>query len=205
MTAPHRGTDRLGSALRTPSRLVPDIAARIADRAAAAPTRSRVGMLSVVLAAALLLAGSAPALGVGDRAPDFSVPALDGRGNVSLAAYRGQVVYLDFWASWCAPCLKAVPEIEAIRKELAGKRFQVVAVNLDQQPKKALRFLEKNPVGYPSASDPKGHLPKQFGLETMPTSYLIDGEGVIRYVHRGFQRGDGERLRAEIRKLVGGR
>ena len=73
------------------------------------------------------------------------------------------------------------------------------------ETKKALRFLEKNPIGYPSASDPKGRLPKQFGVDTMPTSYLIDGEGVIRHVHRGFQRGDGVKLRAEIRKLLGGR
>ncbi|MEZ4334614.1 MAG: TlpA disulfide reductase family protein [Myxococcota bacterium] len=159
----------------------------------------------VVLVAIAFAGGAAPALEAGDRAPDFSAPALDGKGNVALAPYRGKVVYLDFWASWCAPCLKAVPEIEAIRKEFAGKSFQVVAVNLDQQPKKALRFLEKNPVGYPSASDPKGRLPQQFGLETMPTSYLIDGDGVIRYVHRGFQRGDGKALRAEIQKLLGGR
>lgn len=154
---------------------------------------------------ALLISSAAAALEAGDRAPDFSAPALDGKGNVSLAQYRGKVVYLDFWASWCAPCLKAIPEIEAMRKELAGEDFQVVAVNLDQQTKKALRFLEKNPIGYPSASDPKGRLPKQFGVDTMPTSYLIDGEGVIRHVHRGFQRGDGAKLRAEIRKLLGGR
>jgi thiol-disulfide isomerase/thioredoxin len=134
-----------------------------------------------------------------------TVGSLDGKGTVSLEKYRGKVVYLDFWASWCAPCLKAIPEIEAMRKELANDGFQVVAVNLDTSPKKALRFLAKNPIGYPSASDPKGRLPKQFGVDTMPTSYLIDGEGVIRYVHRGFQRGDGTKLRAEIRKLLGGR
>jgi thiol-disulfide isomerase/thioredoxin len=132
-----------------------------------------------------------------------AAPALDG---VTVPAqYRGKVAHLDFWASWCAPCLKAIPEIEAMRKELASDGFQVVAVNLDTSPKKALRFLAKNPIGYPSASDPKGRLPKQFGVDTMPTSYLIDGEGVIRYVHRGFQRGDGTKLRAEIKKLLGGR
>lgn len=189
MTASQRGSDRPGATLR--------ILFHPASRIAAVFVSS--------LAVLLLAAGAATALEAGDRAPDFAAPALDGKGTVSLAAYRGKVVYLDFWASWCAPCLKAVPEIEAIRKELAGKNFQVVAVNLDQQPKKALRFLEKHPIGYPSASDPKGRLPKQFGLETMPTSYLIDGEGVIRYVHRGFQRGDGKALRAEIQKLLGGR
>lgn len=155
----------------------------------------------------LLVTGSSPAasLEAGDPAPDFSLPALDGKGNVSLSAYRGKVVYLDFWASWCAPCLKAVPEIEAMRKSLPAAKVQVVAVNLDQQTKKALRFLAKHPVGYPSASDPKGKLPKQYGVDTMPTSYLIDEQGVIRHVHRGFQRGDGEKLRAQLQKMIGGR
>jgi len=170
--------------------------------------RSLAAALLVLLATApaLLATTAAQALEAGDRAPDFAAPSLDGKGTVSLAQYRGKVVYLDFWASWCAPCLKAIPEIEAMRKELAGEKgFQIVAVNLDQDTKKALRFLAKHPIGYPSASDPKGRLPKQFGVDTMPTSYVIDGEGVIRVVHRGFQRGDGAKLRAEIRKLLGGR
>lgn len=181
-----------------------------APRSELARTPSRLHALRLTLplwltALALLAPMTATALEAGDRAPEFALPALDGKGTVSLAQYRGKVVYLDFWASWCAPCLKAIPEIEAMRKELASAGFQVVAVNLDQNTKKALCFLEKNPIGYPSASDPKGRLPKQFGVDTMPTSYLIDGEGVIRLVHRGFQRGDGVKLRAEIRKLLGGR
>ena len=63
-------------------------------------------------------------------------------------------------------------------------------------------FLDKHPIGYPSASDPTGRLPSQFGLETMPTSYLIDAGGVIRYVHPGFKKGDGSKLREEIRSLL---
>ena len=95
-----------------------------------------------------------------------------------------------------------IPEIEEMRSEFPADQFQILAVNLDQKEKKALRFLEKNPIGYPSAADPKGRLPVQFGVETMPTSYLIDGDGVIRYVHRGFSRGDGSKLREEIRRLL---
>ncbi len=149
-----------------------------------------------------LLAAHASALEEGDRAPAFAAPALTGEGTVELGKYRGKVVYLDFWASWCGPCLKAIPEIEEMRSEFPADQFQILAVNLDQKEKKALRFLEKNPIGYPSAADPKGRLPVQFGVETMPTSYLIDGDGVIRYVHRGFSRGDGSKLREEIRRLL---
>lgn len=157
-----------------------------------------IGLLLFVF----LWVAPASALEVGDRAPDFAAPQLTGHGTVELSKYRGKVVYLDFWASWCAPCLKAIPEIEKIRAEMPATEFQVVAVNLDQKKKKALRFLEKHPVGYPSASDPKGRLPGEYGLETMPTSYLIDAKGVIRYIHPGFKKGDGSKLRREIRALL---
>ena len=157
----------------------------------------------VALLVTCLSGATAAALEEGDRAPSFAAPSLTGPGTVELGKYRGKIVYLDFWASWCGPCLKAIPEIEEMRSEFPEDQFQIVAVNLDQKEKKALRFLEKNPIGYPSASDPKGRLPGQFGVETMPTSYLIDRDGVIRYVHRGFSRGDGSKLREEIRALIG--
>lgn len=150
----------------------------------------------------LLTASLALGLEAGDRAPDFAAPMLDGEGTIELSDYRGKIVYLDFWASWCAPCLLAIPEVEALRSEFPSEDFQIIAINLDRQKKKALRFLSKNPVGYPSASDPKGRLPGQYGLDTMPTSYLIDRNGLICYVHRGFRRGDGAKLRQEIRALI---
>ena len=164
-------------------------------------TSSRAYSLLFTISA-LLIGTPASALDVGDRAPDFAAPTLTDEGRVELSDYRGKIVYLDFWASWCAPCLKAIPEIEKIRSEMPADAFQVVAVNLDQKKAKALRFLAKHPVGYPSASDPKGRIPGQFGVETMPTSYLIDAGGVIRYVHPGFKKGDGEKLRHEIQALL---
>ena len=83
-----------------------------------------------------------------------------------------------------------------------ASKFQVVAINIDEEPKKALRFLAKQPVGYPSASDPSGSLPEEFGLETMPTSYLIDQKGVIRMVHKGYRAGDIEKIKAEATALM---
>lgn len=165
----------------------------------AAPSRK----ITILLTSLLVLTSSlAQALEAGDRAPEFAAPSLMGDENVELSRYRGKIVYLDFWASWCAPCLTAIPEIEEMRGEFPASDFQIIAINLDQKTKKAKRFLKKNPIGYPSASDPKGRLPEKFGVETMPTSFLIDRDGVIRYVHRGFKRGDGSRLRSEIRSLL---
>jgi len=166
--------------------------------------RTRCGLAAVVAVAGLVV-GAAPAASVesGEPAPQFNAPALEGGGTVSLSEHRGKVVYLDFWASWCPPCRTAMPVLEGLRREFAGDAFQVVAVNLDRDKDDALEALEKTPVGYPSASDPDGRLPEQFGVGTMPTGYLIDRSGVVRYVHEGFRRGDGDRLREEIRALLG--
>ncbi len=150
----------------------------------------------------VLAAGPAVALEPGDAAPGFTLPALDGQANVSLARHRGKVVWLDFWASWCPPCLRSLPELEKLRKQLPADDFQIVAVNLDEDKKKALKFLERHPVGYPSGSDPEGTLPEKYGLQTMPTSYLIDRSGVVRVVHKGYRRGDIHKIEAEIRKWV---
>ena len=159
---------------------------------------------SAVLAALLLVmfAPAALAVEVGQSAPKFNLSSVDGKGKVNLESYRGKVVYLDFWASWCPPCRKAMPQIEQMRKDYSSDEFAVVAVNLDNDLKKAHKVLAKEPVGYVSGSDPKQNLPKRYEIKTMPTAYLIDRNGVIRYIHEGFRKGDEKEIRAEIDKLL---
>ncbi len=159
-------------------------------------------MISFVALMIALLCGHAFALEPGDRAANFDLPKLDGSGNLSLKSLRGKWVYIDFWASWCGPCLSAVPALETIRGEFPESKFQILAVNLDKKASKARKFLKKKNVGYPSVSDPRGRTPGQFGLETMPTSYLIDPDGIVRYVHKGFRSGDIDRIREEIRRRI---
>ena len=161
--------------------------------------RIRAWLAAGLVAAAL--AAPAVALEKGDKAPDFSAPGVSG-GTVSLASYRGKVIYLDFWASWCGPCAQALPALDKLRQEFGAADFQVVAVNVDREPKLAQAFLKKRPIGYPSAIDPKGALPARFGVATMPTSFLIDRNGVVRHVQRGFRNGDVDPLREKISKLV---
>ncbi len=157
---------------------------------------------SLVATALMLVVGAARAADEGETAPAFSARSLNGDGNISLSSYRGKVVYLDFWASWCAPCQAALPALEELRKEFPADQFQVIAVNVDTDPEKALRLLAKHKIGYPSAADPEGVLPESFGLKTMPTSYLIDRAGVVRLVHPGFRASDVGELRARIKTLV---
>ena len=156
-----------------------------------------------VIGVALSAPGVATAIDEGEPAPAFELPALSGKQQISLAAHRGKVVYLDFWASWCAPCLTSLPQLEKLRREFPADDFQIIAVNIDKDPAKARAFLAKRPVGYPSASDPKGEWPGRFGIPTMPTSYLIDREGVVRHVHAGFRKGDLDVIRGHVRRLVG--
>ncbi len=147
------------------------------------------------------LAVAASALEQGDDAPDFSAPGLSG-GTVSLDEHRGKVVMVDFWASWCGPCAQSLPALDALRKEFSADDFQVIAVNVDAESEKAKAFLGRRPVGYPSALDPDGLIPTRFGLQTMPTSYLIDRKGVVRHIHKGFRPKDVEVLRERIQALV---
>jgi cytochrome c biogenesis protein CcmG/thiol:disulfide interchange protein DsbE len=158
----------------------------------------------VAAASVFFLVGASPSLAIepGQKAPNFMLKRLDGEGNLGLSDYRGKVVYLDFWASWCAPCLKATPALETLRGEFPASKFQVLAVNVDKKTKKALKFYSKHQVGYPSASNPKGDVPDKFGLRTMPTAYLIDQKGIVRYVHKGFRDGDLDKIREEVRKII---
>ena len=122
--------------------------------------------------------------------------------TLSLEAYTGKVIYLDFWASWCGPCAAALPAIDALQKEFGTQGFQVLAVNVDQDLDDARRFLAQRPVDYPNVADPNGAIPERFAVDTMPTSFLIDREGIVRHVHKGFRKGDESELRNHIQALV---
>ncbi len=169
----------------------------MADRRAIEPASGFICVLLVLLAAL-----PASAIEPGEKAPNFSAAQLEGSGTLGLSDYRGKVVYVDFWASWCPPCLKAIPALETLRGEFPESKFQILAVNVDTKTGKALKFLAKQGVGYPSVSDPQGDIPGKFGLEVMPSSYLIDQKGVVRYVHKGFGDGDIEVIRREVARIV---
>lgn len=159
----------------------------------------------LLFATLLLLPAASFALEAGDKAPGFAAQSLDGSEKLSLAAYRGKVVYLDFWASWCPPCLQSLPLLESLRKEFPADQVQFLAVNLDRDLDTARAFLREHAIGYPSASDPEGRLPATFQVKKMPTSFVIDRNGYITYVHPGFRPSDIEEIRAQIRRLVGGK
>ncbi len=154
---------------------------------------------SLILA---LFSSSAFAVSIGDKAPDFNIPRLETKGMISLKQYRGKVVYVDFWASWCGPCRQSLPALNSIRKEFRYSGFEVIAINLDEERDEAMEFLKEFPVAYPTARDTSGKVPEAYGLVGMPTAYLVDKKGNIQMVHEGFKKTDGAQLKAKIKKLL---
>ena len=143
------------------------------------------------------LAAPALALEVGQAAPALDVPGVDGA-PIRLADLRGRVVYVDFWASWCPPCRAAIPEYEKLWRELAPRGLTVVGVNIDSEREAALRALKASAITFPIGLDPGGVWPERFRLPTMPTAYLIDRQGVVRYVQKGFSPDEVPQLKARI-------
>ena len=155
----------------------------------------------------LCLAGFIPALAGAveprQMAPLFEGASLRGGDPVRLEDYRGKVVLLDFWASWCGPCRQSLPALERMRTDYAARGFEVLAVNVDEQPADALDFLKRYAVTYPVVQDSRGVLAELYDVKGMPSSYLIDQRGVVRVVHRGFRKKDLPRLRRAVAKLLG--
>ena len=124
------------------------------------------------------------------------LPALD------LAAHRGKVIYVDFWASWCGPCRKSFPWMHSMQQELGNRGFVVLTVNVDTDRAEAERFLTQYGASLPVVFDSKGQLAELYKLQAMPSSFLIDRRGRIRYRHRGFREADPANYAAEIRQLL---
>jgi thiol-disulfide isomerase/thioredoxin len=146
---------------------------------------------------------SAQAIDVGQTAPPFSVASHDGETRVTRENLRGKVVLVDFWASWCGPCRESMPLYDKLRAEFPTDRFDVLAINLDEEYSDAQAFLAKNKVSYPVALDPLGTTAQSFGLVGMPSSFLLDEKGVIRQRHTGFKAKDIDELRKQIQQLLG--
>jgi peroxiredoxin len=159
--------------------------------------------LRIVLAVALFAAaGTAFTVEPGATAPDFHLPPFSGTQPLSLSDYRGKVVLVDFWASWCSPCRQSLPLYNGLQADFAPADFAILAVGLDEDTADARAFLREHPVKYVALQDPKGDVAQAFGLKGMPSSYLIDRQGIVRYAHAGFEPRDIDALKREIAELV---
>jgi thiol-disulfide isomerase/thioredoxin len=113
-------------------------------------------------------------------------PAQAEPAKLDLSAYKGKVVYLDFWASWCGPCKASFPYMERLKSAYGGDGLVIIAVNVDHSQAKAANFLSAQGSDLTVVYDPKGEIATAYHVKDMPTSVLIDRDGKVRYVHKGF-------------------
>lgn len=155
----------------------------------------------VLTLSAGLIALPALALEPGATVPTFSLP--DGRGGqVTLEQYRGKLVYVDFWASWCGPCRQSFPWMNDLQARYGDKGLHIVAINVDAKPEDAKRFLTETPGRFQIAYDPKGTTPRAYQVKGMPSSYVVGRDGSLIEVHSGFSPTKAAEIEARLKRLL---
>jgi thiol-disulfide isomerase/thioredoxin len=158
-------------------------------------------LLIASLLAACAFAAPARAAQPGEAAPPFALPTASGD-TVALAGLRGRVVYVDFWASWCGPCRRSFPWMNAMHERYGSEGLTIVGVNVDKRRADAERFLRDTPARFTIVYDAQGTAPAAYDVKGMPSSYLIDRHGGVVVVEEGFRDDRREALEARIRALL---
>lgn len=149
----------------------------------------------------LALAVSANAKELSGPAPDFTLPSNQDE-NIRLQDLRGQVVMLNFWASWCGPCRQEMPLLNDLYTRYHPAGFTLLGVNVDADREEAENLLNEIPVDFPVVFDPNSKVSEKYTVDAMPTTVFIDKDGKLRYLHRGYKPGDEKEYRKIIRELV---
>lgn len=167
-------------------------------------------LLRVLPALAIALIWGAPqaAAPVGKAAPDFTLAGLSRSqaqqspfDSLTLSRLKGEVVLIDFWASWCAPCKRSLPALRRLKSEWPSATF--LAISVDEDRGKAKRFLESSdPEGLVTLHDQQGQVAERFAIEGMPTVVLVDRKGVVRFRHDGYTERDMKKIELELQVLL---
>ena len=156
-------------------------------------------LLSAVLACAAVL--PAAAVAPASMAPDFTLRTMGGP-NLRLQEQRGQVVLVNFWATWCGPCRKEMPHLNRLYEKYRGSGFTLLGVNVDDDARNAVELAGKLGVKFPVLLDTDKKASKLYDLSAMPATVLIDRDGRVRYVHRGYLDGYEDTYDKQIRELL---
>jgi thiol-disulfide isomerase/thioredoxin len=162
--------------------------------------RRRLTPLAVAVALVTLASGWLAAVPP-RAAPNIALQSADGQ-TVQLTTYKGKVLLVDFWASWCVPCKTSFPALDSLYREYQPRGLEVLAINLDERRRDADRFLGDHPHRLTVLFDPKGASPLAFAVQGMPSSFLIDKAGNIRFTHMGYSGNVDESYRREIAQLL---
>jgi peroxiredoxin len=144
---------------------------------------------------------SAYAASVSGPAPNFTLKGMDGK-NVKLSELRGNVVLLNFWASWCGPCREEMPLLNKIHQKYEPLGFTILGVNVEEDSDAAKKFIAQRPVDFPILLDNTNKVSKLYDVIAMPTTVVIDRDGNMRFLHQGYKSGDEAEYRKMVKKLV---
>lgn len=134
-------------------------------------------------------------------APGFDLAAMDG-GRVALEDLRGQVVMVNFWATWCGPCREEMPHLEALYQRYSDLGFTLLGVNVEEDSSGADEFLSETPVSFPILFDPGNQVSELYDVVAMPSTVLIDRSGNMRFIHHGYKPGYENDYQSQIRSLL---
>lgn len=151
---------------------------------------------------AIFAVPTAMAAEINQQAPDCLLSSFDKADEVTLQQWRGKVVYVDFWASWCPPCLKSFPFLNDLHQRFNDQGLRIVGINVDEKLSDAQDFLAKVPARFDIVVDLDQQCARLFDIQAMPSSFLIDRKGVIRHIHLGFRLGDTLELETWAQKLL---
>jgi peroxiredoxin len=155
-----------------------------------------------VLVIGVLVASFGYAATISGPAPSFTLQSRDGK-TVSLADLKGQVVMVNFWATWCGPCRQEMPHLEALYERYNSLGFTLLGVNVEDNPEGAKKWLAENgPVTFPVLLDPKNQVSKLYKVVTMPTTVLVARDGTMRFIHNGYKPGYEGEYQNQVRALL---
>jgi len=158
------------------------------------------GLLAFICCAltATSLAGSGL---TGQPAPDFALKSSSGE-NLRLSEYRGNVVMVNFWATWCGPCRQEMPLLDELYTRYARVGFTLLGVNIDDDSQKAMNMVGELGVNFPVLFDDRKEVSKLYDVDAMPVTVIIDREGKVRFIHQGYKPGYEEYYLDQVRTLL---
>ncbi len=162
-----------------------------------APGTSLLGAILVIFTVSTLAASSLE----GQVAPDFVLRSATGE-NLRLSEYRGDVVLINFWATWCGPCRQEMPLLDDLYGRYQRVGFNLLGVNIDEDSRRAMQMVQELGVNFPVLFDEHKEVSKLYEVEAMPVTILVDREGIVRHVHHGYKPGYEEKYLTEIRSLL---
>jgi peroxiredoxin len=160
-----------------------------------------LGALLVVVPGMYAASSFASSSLAGQEAPDFALKSASGS-NLRLSEYRGDVVMINFWATWCGPCRQEMPLLNDLYTRYNRVGFSLLGVNIDDDSSRALEMAEELGVSFPVLFDDRKEVSKLYQVEAMPVTVLVDREGKVRHVHLGYKPGYEEKYLTQIRALL---